>query len=109
MDSRTPWAPQLRAMKNTSVACRVMMHMVEGNGNRWFGARRHDLNATDGFILTAYFATGTARCAKPRQAEGIDLGDGVIVRYNEAQKELVGLTILRIRDRMERLLKKEDG
>ncbi len=46
---------------------------------------------------------------KPRQAEGIDLGDGVIVRYSEAEKELVGLTILGIRDRMERLLKKEDG
>ncbi len=45
---------------------------------------------------------------KPRQAEGIDLGDGVIVRYNEAEKELVGLTILGIRDRMERLLKKKD-
>ncbi len=41
----------------------------------------------------------------PREAEGIDIDDGVIVRYSEAEKELVGLTILGIRDRMERLLK----
>ncbi|MBF0254467.1 MAG: DUF2283 domain-containing protein [Candidatus Omnitrophica bacterium] len=30
----------------------------------------------------------------PRKALGADIGDGVIVRYDEQKKEVVGLTIL---------------
>ncbi len=36
----------------------------------------------------------------PRAAVGIDIGEGVIVRYDEAEKEVVGLTVLGLRERM---------
>jgi uncharacterized protein YuzE len=31
---------------------------------------------------------------KPRKATGVDIGQGVIVRYDEKKREVVGLTIL---------------
>jgi uncharacterized protein YuzE len=31
---------------------------------------------------------------KPRKATGVDIGQGVVVRYDEKRKEVVGLTIL---------------
>jgi uncharacterized protein YuzE len=31
---------------------------------------------------------------KPRKATGVDIGQGVIVRYDEKKKEVVGLTVL---------------
>jgi uncharacterized protein YuzE len=37
---------------------------------------------------------------KPQAAIGIDIGEGVIVRYDEAQKEVVGLTLIGLRDRV---------
>jgi uncharacterized protein YuzE len=37
---------------------------------------------------------------KPQPATGIDIGEGVIVRYDEAQKEVVGLTLIGLRDRV---------
>ena len=37
---------------------------------------------------------------KPQKAVGIDIGDGVIVRINEDDKETVGLTILGIKERI---------
>ena len=37
---------------------------------------------------------------KPHPAIGIDIGEGVIVRYDEAQKEVVGLTLIGLRDRV---------
>lgn len=37
---------------------------------------------------------------EPRKAEGIDIGEGVIVRYDEDRKEVVGLTILGLRSRV---------
>lgn len=36
----------------------------------------------------------------PRPAEGVDIGEGVILRYDEAQKELVGLTLIGLRARL---------
>ena len=44
---------------------------------------------------------------KPREAVGIDIGDGVIVRYDEAKGEVVGITILGLRDRLERFLQEK--
>lgn len=36
---------------------------------------------------------------EPRPALGTDIGEGVIVRYDEKQKEVVGITILGFRAR----------
>lgn len=37
---------------------------------------------------------------EPRKAIGIDIGDGVIVRYDESQKEVTGLTIIGLKARL---------
>jgi len=37
----------------------------------------------------------------PTPAVGIDIGDGVIVRYDEQRRQVVGLTILGLRARLE--------
>ena len=37
---------------------------------------------------------------KPRKAVGIDIGEGVVVRYDEKKKEVVGLTVLGMRERL---------
>lgn len=37
---------------------------------------------------------------KPRPAVGMDIGEGVIVRYGEARKEVVGLTLIGRRARL---------
>ena len=42
---------------------------------------------------------------KPRPAVGTDIGDGVIVRYDNRKKEIVGLTILSFRARTLQSLK----
>ncbi len=42
---------------------------------------------------------------KPREAVGVDIGEGVIVRYYEKHGEIVGLTILGIRGKMAPVLK----
>ena len=34
---------------------------------------------------------------KPRKATGVDIGQGVVVRYDEKRKEVVGLTIMGMR------------
>lgn len=36
---------------------------------------------------------------EPRPAIGIDVGEGVIVRYDESRKEVVGLTLIGLRAR----------
>ena len=38
--------------------------------------------------------------AAPRPAVGIDLGDGLIVRYDEAMGKVVGMTIVGIGERV---------
>ena len=40
----------------------------------------------------------------PKPALGVDLGDGVIVRYDEARNEIVGVTIIGLRERTAREL-----
>ncbi len=37
---------------------------------------------------------------KPRMATGVDIGQGVVVRYDEKKKDVVGLTILGVRARL---------
>lgn len=37
---------------------------------------------------------------KPRKAIGVDIGQGVVIRYDEAKQEVVGLTILGVRQRV---------
>jgi uncharacterized protein YuzE len=37
---------------------------------------------------------------QPREAAGVDIGGGVIVRYDEANHEVVGLTVIGMRDRL---------
>ncbi len=34
-----------------------------------------------------------------RPAIGLDIGEGIIIRYDEKQKEIVGITIIGIRER----------
>ncbi len=43
---------------------------------------------------------------KPRKATGVDIGRGVVVRYDEKKKEVVGLTISGVRARLVESLKK---
>lgn len=84
-----------------------------------------EINRTDGFVLTApkeedhmealkvlegkpkldweydeeadvlYISVG-----KPRPAVGVDIGEGVIVRWDEHKREIVGLTIIGLRARL---------
>lgn len=42
---------------------------------------------------------------KPRSAVGIDIGEGVVVRYDEKKKEVVGVTIIGFRARTLQSLK----
>ena len=37
---------------------------------------------------------------EPQKALGIDIGEGVVVRYREDAKEIVGLTILGVKERL---------
>jgi uncharacterized protein YuzE len=37
---------------------------------------------------------------EPQLAVGVDIGDGVIVRYDETRQEVVGLTVLGLRTRL---------
>lgn len=47
---------------------------------------------------------------KPRNATGVDIGDGVVVRYDEKRKEVVGVTILGVLGRLtERLTETSKG
>lgn len=37
---------------------------------------------------------------EPRPAVSVDVGDGIVLRYDEARKELVGLTLIGLRARL---------
>ena len=37
---------------------------------------------------------------EPQPALGVDIGEGVVLRYDEARKEVVGLTLIGLRDRL---------
>jgi uncharacterized protein YuzE len=41
---------------------------------------------------------------QPSPALGVDIGEGVILRYDEAAKEVVGLTLIGLRERLLRNL-----
>jgi uncharacterized protein YuzE len=36
----------------------------------------------------------------PKKALGIDIGEGIVVRYREDAREIVGLTILGVKERL---------
>jgi len=36
----------------------------------------------------------------PRAAEGVDVGEGVVLRYNPEQREVTGLTVVGLRARL---------
>lgn len=42
---------------------------------------------------------------EPRKALGVDIGDGAVVRYVEATGEVVGLTLIGMKDRLLKSLK----
>jgi uncharacterized protein YuzE len=47
---------------------------------------------------------------RPRKALGLDIGQGVVVRYDQDEKKVVGLTILGVRSRLTKALKRNgDG
>jgi uncharacterized protein YuzE len=50
----------------------------------------------DGEADVLYLSVG-----EPRPAIGVDVGDGVVLRYNEAANELVGLTVIGLRARLQ--------
>ncbi|MGH2558192.1 MAG: DUF2283 domain-containing protein [Thermomicrobiales bacterium] len=37
---------------------------------------------------------------EPRPAVGIDIGDGLILRFDEAESEVAGLTVIGLRERL---------
>ncbi len=43
---------------------------------------------------------------EPQKALGVDIGDGAIVRYVEATNEVVGLTLIGMKERLLNSLKK---
>ena len=55
----------------------------------------------DGDAETLYISFG-----KPKPALGVDVGEGVIVRYDEKAREVVGLTLIGVGKRMEEHIKK---
>ncbi len=44
---------------------------------------------------------------KPRKATGVDIGQGVVVRYDEKRKEVVGVTILGVLSRLAKRLEED--
>jgi uncharacterized protein YuzE len=43
---------------------------------------------------------------RPKKATGVDIGQGVIVRYDEKRREVVGVTIMGMRMRLAKSLKR---
>jgi uncharacterized protein YuzE len=43
----------------------------------------------------------------PRAAVGVDVGDGVILRYDEAAHEVIGVTLMGVRAKLLRQLSEE--
>ena len=54
----------------------------------------------DGDADTLYISFG-----KPRPAVGIDVGEGVVIRYDEKAREVVGLTLIGVGGRLEEYIK----
>jgi uncharacterized protein YuzE len=55
----------------------------------------------DGEADTLYISFG-----KPRAALGVDVGEGIIVRYDEKAREVVGLTLIGVGKRVEEYMRK---
>jgi uncharacterized protein YuzE len=55
----------------------------------------------DGDADTLYISFG-----QPKPAVGVDVGEGVIVRYDEKAREVVGLTLIGVGRRMEEYIRK---
>ena len=55
----------------------------------------------DGDADTLYISFG-----KPKPALGVDVGEGVIIRYDKKAREVVGLTLIGVGKRMEEYIKK---
>jgi len=53
----------------------------------------------DGEADVLYLSIG-----KPRRAVGVDIGDGLVVRYDELRQEVVGLTVIGLKRRLEKNL-----
>ncbi len=45
---------------------------------------------------------------EPRAAVGIDIGDGLVLRYDETLQEVAGLTVIGLRERLLRGLSNPD-
>ena len=61
---------------------------------------KHDLDwEYDGEADVLYISV-----ASPKPAVGVDIGEGVVVRYNETQNQIVGLSIVGLREKMLREL-----
>jgi len=45
---------------------------------------------------------------EPQKALGFDIGEGIVLRYNEAKNEVVGLTIIGVRERLISELKRKE-
>lgn len=56
----------------------------------------------DGEADVLYLSPG-----EPKPAEGVDIGDGLIVLYDEQSGEVVGLTVTGLRERLVRELREE--
>ena len=56
----------------------------------------------DGEADVLYLSLG-----KPQAAVGIDIGEGVILRFDEKRKEIVGITIIGLRGRLVKCLAEE--
>ena len=54
----------------------------------------------DGDADTLYISFG-----QPKPAVGVDVGEGVIVRYDEKAREVVGLTLIGVGRRMEEYIR----
>ena len=46
---------------------------------------------------------------EPRPAVGIDIGDGLVLRYDETRNEVAGLTVIGLRERLLRGLGEREG
>ena len=55
----------------------------------------------DGEADTLYISFG-----KPKPALGVDVGEGVIVRYDEKAREVIGLTLIGVGKRLEEYIRK---
>lgn len=55
----------------------------------------------DGEADTLYISFG-----KPRAALGVDVGEGLVIRYDEKAREVVGLTLIGVGKRLQEYMRK---